>query len=202
MGKEGIFIAVKALKESEVSDDDAPAAAAYLLENFSFLFENPNAAGDKGGFRGGLVVSAFGAHLKKTIGPYGYPLGGLAVAAAVVERGLELIKAGKIRLYEDHVAENSTKKRKVPDYAAYCESVWGVKTRGYVASAKRMDKPKWDLVMAAGVSRMDVSAADDGDADDLVDAATDPRAFLEIWYNQCHVIKLKIGVSKTSLQYY
>ncbi|KAF8797786.1 hypothetical protein BYT27DRAFT_7343964 [Phlegmacium glaucopus] len=187
MGKEGIFIAVKALKESEVSDDDAPAATAYLLENLSFLFENPNAAGDKGGFRGSLVVSAFGAHLKKTIGyvltndrPYGYPLGGLAVAAAVVERGLKLIKAGKIRLYEDHVAENSTKKRKVPDYAAYCESVWGVKTRGYVASAKRMDKPKWDLVMAAGVSRMDVSAADDGDADDLVDAATDPRAFLEI----------------------
>ena len=45
---------------------------------------------DKGGFRGSLVVSALRAHMKKAIGydseatGTSFPIGGLAVAAAVV----------------------------------------------------------------------------------------------------------------------
>ena len=100
-----------------------------------------------------------------------------------VERGLELIKAKKIKLYDDHGAENGGKKRKVPDYPAYCESAWGVKTRGYVALAKKLDKPKQNLIMTAGVSTIDLSSVDDEDGEDgVADAAKDPRAFLEIWY--------------------
>ena len=51
---------------------------------------------DKGGFRGSLVALALGAHIKRTIGYelisndnlklYGFPIGGLAVSAAVVCR--------------------------------------------------------------------------------------------------------------------
>ena len=41
MGKEGIVIVTKALRADEISDDDAPAAADFLLEEFSFFYENP-----------------------------------------------------------------------------------------------------------------------------------------------------------------
>ena len=76
------------------------------------------------------------------------------------------------------------KKRKVPDYAAYCESAWGVKTRGYVTLAKKLDALKQNLIMSAGVSTIDLSSVDDEDGEDgVIDAAAkDPRAFLEIWY--------------------
>lgn len=110
MGKEGILIATKALRADEISEDDAPNAAAFLLDGFSFFYDNPESTvsflklyllinlingchvfqQDKGGFRGSLVASALGAHIKKTIGydseasGVGFPIGGLAVAAAVV----------------------------------------------------------------------------------------------------------------------
>jgi hypothetical protein len=109
MGKEGITVVTKALRADDISEDDAPEAAEFLLEGFSFLYENPKSnvsffkylfnnllircyvyQQDKGGFRGSLVASAFGAHIKKTIGydsetsGVGFPIGGLAVAAAVV----------------------------------------------------------------------------------------------------------------------
>jgi hypothetical protein len=41
MGKEGILIVTKALKADEISEDDAPKAAAFLLDGFSFFYENP-----------------------------------------------------------------------------------------------------------------------------------------------------------------
>lgn len=41
MGKEGIVIVTKALRAGEISEDDASSAAAFLLEGFSFFYENP-----------------------------------------------------------------------------------------------------------------------------------------------------------------
>ena len=41
MGKEGISIVTKALKDDEISEDDAPKATAFLLDGFSFSYENP-----------------------------------------------------------------------------------------------------------------------------------------------------------------
>ena len=73
------------------------------------------------------------------------------------------------KLYdEDHGAENSGKKRKVPNYAAYCKSGWGVRrvrTRGYVELAKKLDKPRQDLILTAGVSTIDLSSVDDEDGE-------------------------------------
>jgi hypothetical protein len=37
MGKEGIIIVTKALRADEISEDDAPEAAAFLLDGFSFF---------------------------------------------------------------------------------------------------------------------------------------------------------------------
>ena len=103
-----------------------------------------------------------------------------------IEHGLELFKANKIKLYdlEDHGAENNGRKCKFPNYAAYCDSAWGVKTHSYVALVKKLDRPKQNLIMTAGLSTMDLSLVDDEDVEDgvVTDAAKDPRAFLEIWY--------------------
>ena len=41
MGKEGISIVTKASRADEISEDDAPKAAAFLLDGFSFFYENP-----------------------------------------------------------------------------------------------------------------------------------------------------------------
>jgi hypothetical protein len=41
MGKEGIIIVTKAFRADEMSEDDAPKAAAFLLDGFSFFYENP-----------------------------------------------------------------------------------------------------------------------------------------------------------------
>jgi hypothetical protein len=41
MGKEGIIIVTKALRADEISEDEASNAAAFLLEGFSFFYENP-----------------------------------------------------------------------------------------------------------------------------------------------------------------
>ena len=81
MGKEGIVIVTKALRAFFFFQ-------IYLITNFfisCYIFQQ-----DKGGFRGSLVASALGAHMKKTIGydleasGVGFPIGGLAVAATVV----------------------------------------------------------------------------------------------------------------------
>ena len=44
---------------------------------------------------------------------------------------------------------------------AYCELVWGTKTRGYVLLAKKLDVPKQDLILTAGVWTIDMSSVDD-----------------------------------------
>ena len=41
MGKEGIIIVTKALRADDISEDDASKAAAFLLDGFSFFYENP-----------------------------------------------------------------------------------------------------------------------------------------------------------------
>ena len=65
----------------------------------------------------------------------------------------------------------------------YCELVWGTKTRRYVLLAKKLDVPKQDLILTAGVWTIDMSSVDDEDGEDgVTDVANDAHAFLEIWY--------------------
>jgi hypothetical protein len=40
MGKEGIAIVTKALRADDISEDEAPGAAAFLLDGFSFFYED------------------------------------------------------------------------------------------------------------------------------------------------------------------
>ena len=63
-----------------------------------------------------------------------------------------------------------------------------MKTCGYVELAKKLDKPKQDLILTAGILTIDLSSVDDEDGEDRVtDAAKDPCAFLEIWYGSFSV---------------
>ena len=41
MGKEGIVIVTKALRAGDISEEEAPKVAAFLLDGFSFFYENP-----------------------------------------------------------------------------------------------------------------------------------------------------------------
>ena len=41
MGKEGIVIVTKALRADDISEEEAPKAVAFLLDGFSFFYENP-----------------------------------------------------------------------------------------------------------------------------------------------------------------
>ena len=41
MGKEGIVIVTKALRADDISEEEAPKVAAFLLDSFSFFYENP-----------------------------------------------------------------------------------------------------------------------------------------------------------------
>ena len=41
MGKEGISIVTKALRADNISEDDAPEVAAFLLDGFYFFYEDP-----------------------------------------------------------------------------------------------------------------------------------------------------------------
>ena len=74
-----------------------------------------------------------------------------------------------------------------------------MKTRGYVALAKKLDKPKQHLIMTAGVSTIDFSSVDDEEGEDgvVTDAAKDPRAFLEIWYVLFRIFKLPMLILLT-----
>ena len=42
MGKEGLHLVIHALNEEGVKREDAPCAAEYYLENYHFIYENPD----------------------------------------------------------------------------------------------------------------------------------------------------------------
>jgi len=42
MGKEGLRLILHAFNEEGVNQEDAPQAAEYYLENYRFLYQNPD----------------------------------------------------------------------------------------------------------------------------------------------------------------
>jgi hypothetical protein len=163
---------------------------------------------DKGAFKSPLISLALAAHLRLTIGNqhlnedgYGYPIGALAVATAVVsiymclschlfillnqiERGLKLIKYGQVKLYgtrgksTNASEETAGKKRKVNEYEGYTDSVWGDVTRGWVAAAKRLNPAKLKAVLEAAVAIVDFSKTVEDEEEEV--GVNDPRALVEI----------------------
>ncbi|KAF8803015.1 hypothetical protein BYT27DRAFT_7305696 [Phlegmacium glaucopus] len=193
MGKEGIRIVVEVFNDEGIEQADASEIAKYYLENYRFIYAHPDDDEDKEAFRSPLVLFALAAHLKMTIGNthlndegYGYPIGGLAVAVAVIERGLWLVKSGQIKLNgntpgKSAIAsgsdETNGRKRKVNEYDGYTDSVWGVVTCGWVAAAKRLNAEKWNAILTAAVAKVDFSKADEEEEEG---GAGDPRALVEI----------------------
>ncbi|KAF8815867.1 hypothetical protein BYT27DRAFT_7286661 [Phlegmacium glaucopus] len=177
MGKEGLCLVLQALNEAGVMQEDAPCAAEYYLENYRFIYQNPDDnKGNKGAFLNPLVTACLTAHLKKTLNnviQYGYPVGALAIATAVLECGLELIKAGHIGLDGCDTLNW---------YTGYTDAVWGGKTRGWAVSTAHLDDTKWRVILHAAVDKMDWNA-DDGDIEEGTGSGGtfDPRSLIEIW---------------------
>ena len=129
---------------------------------------------------------------------YGYPIGALGIAAAVVrilgmiaqltltglnqiERGLKLVSSGHVKVHEG--AERATtlegttgKKRKVNGYEGYTDVAWGEITRSWVCAGKRLNAEKWRDILTAAVSNVDFSNMDE--AEEVRDH--DPRAMIDI----------------------
>ncbi|KAF8802591.1 hypothetical protein BYT27DRAFT_7260895 [Phlegmacium glaucopus] len=187
MGKEGLHLVLQALKKAGVEQEDAPSVAEFYLKNYHFIYQNPDDnKGNKGAFLSPLVTACLAAHIKKTMNnviQYGYPVGALAIATAVLKRSLELIKAGHVGLdghdtFDDDT--NAAKKRKVNRYTGYTDAVWGGKTCGWAASAGRLDDTKWGVILHAAVDKMDWTA-DEGDIEEGTSGVTfDPHSLIEI----------------------
>ena len=104
-----------------------------------------------------------------------------------LERGLELIKAGYVRLdgtdadlFDDDTT--TVKKHKTNCYAGFTDAMWSGKTRGWATSACRLDSGKWTVILQATTEKMDWSG-DDGDVDHEEEnnaGAFDPRSLIEI----------------------
>ena len=100
-----------------------------------------------------------------------------------------MIKAGSVRLdgtdadlFDDDAAA-TRKKRKTNRYAGFTDAVWGGKTRGWAASARRLDDDKWTIILQAAMEKFDWSG-DEGDMDheeDQSGGTFDPRSLIEIW---------------------
>jgi hypothetical protein len=106
MGKEGLRLVLLAFNNEGIKKEDAPELAKLQLDNYCFIYDNPDddtvcfsyfrrnfsdstvkPQGNKGAFLSALVSTCFATHLKKTINnviQYGYPVGALAITAAVV----------------------------------------------------------------------------------------------------------------------
>jgi len=95
-----------------------------------------------------------------------------------------LVKAGDVALdgSDADILNDATasKKRKTNRYAGYTDAAWGGKTRGWAASANRLDAVKWKVILNAAVEKMDWSV-DDGDVEEGTgDGAFDPRSLIEL----------------------
>ncbi|KAF8802193.1 hypothetical protein BYT27DRAFT_7113324, partial [Phlegmacium glaucopus] len=189
MGKEGLQLVLNAFNEEGVKKEDAQQAAKYYLKNYRFIYQNPDDnTGNRGAFLSPLVSMCLAVHLKKTennVIQYGYPVGALAIATAVLEHGLELIKAGHIGLngnntdiFDDDAT--ASKKRKTNRYTGYTDAAGGGKTRGWAAAANRLDDIKWRVILHTAVDKMDWSV-DDGDVEEGTSGgALDPCSLIKI----------------------
>jgi hypothetical protein len=191
MGKEGIRIVTHFLKsEYAPNEEEAQELASYYLEDYRFVYANPDDDDEKGAFQSFFVSLALAAHLKMTIGNvhlddagYGYPVGALAIAAAVIERALKLVSAGHVNVWHEGAEKAATtsegvagKKRKVKGYEGYTDAAWGDITRSWVGAARRLNAEKWRMVLSAAVSNVDFSNMDE--TQEVGD--NDPRAMIDI----------------------
>ncbi|KAF8957908.1 hypothetical protein BDZ97DRAFT_1844032, partial [Flammula alnicola] len=183
MGKEGIRVVLKAFEDENIMQEQVPEAAAWYLEDYRFIYANMEDEDNKGAFHSPLIAQAFAAHLKKTHDytvvkneEYGQPTGALGMAAAVVERALELIKSGKLYDTPTNAESSNGKKRRVPNYQPYADASWGEKTRGWAGSTKRLGEEKWKAVIEAASAF--VEDGPDSREEEGGEGAQDPRSLI------------------------
>ncbi|KAF8873126.1 hypothetical protein BD779DRAFT_1805320 [Infundibulicybe gibba] len=197
MGKEALRVVVQAFRNLPgVSQANAPhtpqtALKDYLNDSqFVYLDSKGRKSSEKGAFLSNLLTSVFAFYLKKATGSvieWGPPVGALAVATAVTERALELIRSNHINIDtfgstndEIHDIASNGRKRRAPTYPGYTERLWGSKTRGWVGSTRRLNAEKWANIIATANAKVDFSSMDDGEDEDGYGGPTDPRGMIDI----------------------
>ncbi|KAF9541456.1 hypothetical protein CPC08DRAFT_460946 [Agrocybe pediades] len=114
------------------------------------------------------------------------PVGALAVATAVVERALKLVKDNKVNIKipfpPSDVCDNTGKKKS--PYETYCDAHWGDRTRSYAVSAKKLTDEKWARIHDAALEYSGPQAAQalQGSSTSNVNAPVDPRACIELCF--------------------
>ncbi|KAH9070765.1 hypothetical protein EDB83DRAFT_2314002 [Lactarius deliciosus] len=181
-------------KPSDFSSEDRAKCVAENLKNFRFLYESPDATHGRGAFCSLLISKVFASHIRKI--STGRPevhipqVGGLALAAAAVERGLYFFKTGEDALkLERDPATGRSMPRNIRA-VGFTESLWGSKAREFVKTTTRLTDKHWDDVTEHAATFM-TSHALESDEESGTNAETEslnPRAAIDLDWCVCRFL--------------
>ncbi|KAH9024687.1 hypothetical protein EDB85DRAFT_2292499 [Lactarius pseudohatsudake] len=173
-------------KPSDFSSEDRAQCVAENLNNFQFLYKSPDATHGRGGFCSLLISKVFALHLRKisTGRPVAYipQVGGLALAAAAVERGLCIFKTGEDALKLERDPETGRSMPRNIRGVGFTESLWGSKAREFVKTTTRLTDKHWDDVTEHAAIFMTGHALE-SDEESSINAETEslnPRAAINL----------------------
>ncbi|KAH8979761.1 hypothetical protein EDB92DRAFT_2118630 [Lactarius akahatsu] len=158
------------------------------LKNLQFLYKNPKATSGRGAFCSHLVSKVFSFHLRKiSTGPDVHipQVGGLALAAAAVERGLTFFKTGEDILKPERDPETGRPMSRQGRGLGFSDSLWGNKAREFVKTTTRLTEKHWEEIIdhtAIFMNTYTIDSDDEGNTNNT-DAETDipnPRALIDL----------------------
>lgn len=154
IGKAGHQAALSMLHASREYPHDKTRCKKIVsdaLYDFRFIYEKPDNEVNRGPFCSAFVSKVFAVHLQKIIhSKHGLQIGGLALVAAAVERGLGLFKTGEdaLELKEDtesHSGKERSRNVRSRDLA-FSDNPWGGVAREFIRSIKNLEKSHWESI--------------------------------------------------------
>ncbi|KAH9022142.1 hypothetical protein EDB84DRAFT_1441288 [Lactarius hengduanensis] len=158
------------------------------LKNLQFLYENPKATSGRGAFCSHLVSKVFSLHIRKiSTGPDVHipQVGGLALAAAAVERGLTFFKTGEDMPRPERDPETGRPMPRHNRGLGFSDSLWGNKAREFVKTTTRLTEKHWEEIIdhtAIFMNTYTIDSDDEGNTNNT-DAETDipnSRALIDL----------------------
>ncbi|KAI9434180.1 hypothetical protein H4582DRAFT_809927 [Lactarius indigo] len=161
---------------------------AANLKNFRFLYKNLDLTSGRGAFCSHLrvVSKVFAFHLCKisTVPDVHIPqVGGLALAAAAVERGLTFFKTGEDIFKSERDPETGRAAPRHGRGLGFSDSLWGSKAREFVKTTTRLTERHWEEVIDHTTIFMNTHTIESDDEGNTTDVETDipnPRALIDL----------------------
>ncbi|KAH8981457.1 hypothetical protein EDB86DRAFT_2834871 [Lactarius hatsudake] len=163
-------------KPPDFSSEDWAKCVAENLKNFRFLYKSPDATHGRGAFCSLLISKVFASHLRKV--STGRPevhipqVGGLALVAAEVERGLCFFKTGEDALKSERDPVTGRSMPRNVRAVGSTESLWGSKAREFVKTTTRLTDKHWGDVTEHAATFM-TSHALESDEESSTNAETE-----------------------------